>query len=255
MRQDSFQKSAYAELKSRLLFVLFGLIIFRFGGHIPVPGVDLAKVSNIFKQNQNGLLGMFNMFSGGSLSRLSVFSLSLMPYISASIIMQLMSLSVPALDSLKKEGPQGRKKISQYTRILTLCLALFQSIGMSKMLISQGLVLHIGPRFYFTAAISLTTGTLFLMWLGEQITEKGIGNGISLLIFAGIVSSLPGAIAQLFQQAKQGQMNVVTLFFVLSFIAAIVMLVVFIERGLRKIPIQHLKDIRHKHSKAQVCCL
>ncbi|HJN38530.1 MAG TPA: preprotein translocase subunit SecY [Gammaproteobacteria bacterium] len=241
---DSIQNSSYAELKRRLLFVFFGLVIFRVGGHIPVPGVDLARLAGIFKQNQDGLLGMFNMFSGGALSRLSVFSLSLMPYISASIIMQLMSLSIPSLEALRKEGARGNKKISQYTRYLTVCLALFQSVGMAKMLISQGLVLSIGPRFYLIAAVSLTTGTLFLMWLGEQITEKGIGNGISLLIFAGIVSRLPAAFIQLMQQAKQGQMNVVSLFFVLSFIVAITLLVVFIERGQRKIAIQHPK--RHQ---------
>ena len=156
---DSIQNSSYSELKRRLMFVLFGLVIFRIGGHIPVPGVDLVRLAGIFKQNQDGLLGMFNMFSGGALSRLSVFSLSLMPYISASIIMQLMSLSIPSLEALRKEGARGNKKISQYTRYLTVCLALFQSIGMAKMLISQGLVLSVGPRFYLIAAVSLTTGT------------------------------------------------------------------------------------------------
>ncbi|MBT4884796.1 MAG: preprotein translocase subunit SecY, partial [Legionellales bacterium] len=181
----SFSQAGFAELKKRLLFVVFGLVIFRLGAHIPIPGVDIIKLSALFGKHKGGMLDMFNMFSGGALSRMSLFALGVFPYITASIIMQLLSVSLPSLEQLKKEGESGRRKITQYTRYATLCFALFQSIGIAKMLLSQGAVTYVGFSFYLTTALTLTTGVLFLMWLGEQMTEKGIGNGISLIIFSG----------------------------------------------------------------------
>ena len=195
--------SGLSELKSRLLFVVLGILVYRLGAHIPVPGLDPTKLANYFNSQQNTIFGLFNMFSGGALSRVTVFAIGIMPYISASIMIQLFSAVVPKLEQLKKEGEIGRKKINQYTRYLTLLLSIFQSFGMAKWLVSQNIALSADVSFYVTAVITLSTGTMFLMWLGEQITEKGIGNGISLIIFSGIVSSLPGAVFSVIQQVKR----------------------------------------------------
>lgn len=230
-----------SELKQRLWFVLFGLIIFRVGAHIPVPGIDAASLARLFSDNQNNILGMANVFSGGALQRLSIFALGIMPYISASIIMQLMTVVVPSLEQLKKEGEAGRRKISQYTRMGTLLLATFQGFGMSKFLASSGSAIMPGFSFYFITTITLVTGTMFLMWLGEKITERGIGNGISLIIFAGIVSGLPAAIAKTFDQVRQGMMNPLALIFLLLVLLGVMAFVVFIERGQRRITVNYAK--------------
>ncbi len=187
--------SGYGDLKRRIVFLLLALVVYRLGTHIPVPGINPDALSELFRQNQGGILGLFNMFSGGALQRFSVFALGIMPYISASIIMQLASAVVPTLEAIKKEGESGRRKITQYTRYGTVFLALFQAVGISIALESQpGLVIDPGLMFRFTAVVTLVTGTMFVMWLGEQITERGIGNGISILIFAGIVAGLPSAL-------------------------------------------------------------
>lgn len=220
----------------RLWFLLGALVVYRIGAHIPVPGIDPAHLAQLFKQNQGGLLGMFNMFSGGALSRFTVFALGIMPYISASIIMQLMSVVSPQLEALKKEGDSGRRKITQYTRYGALLLAIFQALGISVMLESQpGLVLDVGMAFRFTTVVSLVTGTMFLMWLGEQITERGIGNGISIIIFAGIAAGLPGAMASL------TNLSALTAIFICVLVAAVTYAVVFIERGQRKILVNYAK--------------
>lgn len=230
------------ELKRRLLFLLLGIFVYRVGSHIPVPGLDPGHLADLFKQHQGGVLGLFNMFSGGALQRLTIFALGVMPYISASIIMQLFTSVMPALDQLKKEGASGRHKISQYTRYGTLCLALFQGFGISKWLASTpGIVLIPGPYFYFITTITLTAGTMFLMWLGEQITERGIGNGISMLIFAGIVSRFPTAVAQIFTEVRQGQMQIISLFLLLGLVVVVTGIVVFVERGQRRITVNYAK--------------
>jgi len=228
-----------SELKSRLLFVFIGILIFRIGAHVPVPGLDPQKLAHLFNQQQNTILGFFNMFSGGALSRLTVFAIGIMPYISASIIIQLFSAVSPTLEQLKKEGEAGRRKINQYTRYLTLGLALLQSLGMSKMLVSQGIALQPDAMFYFTAVVTLSTGTMFLMWIGEQMTERGVGNGISLIIFAGITSRLPSAILQVIEQARQGQIQVITLILVATLMFAVVAFVVFVERAQRRITVNY----------------
>ena len=191
----------YGDLKRRLVFLVLALVVYRLGTHIPVPGINPDALADLFRQNQGGILGLFNMFSGGALSRFSIFALGIMPYISASIIMQLMSVVVPSLEALKKEGESGRRKITQYTRYGTVVLALVQAVGISVALESQqGLVIDPGMLFRFTTVVTLVTGTMFVMWLGEQITERGLGNGISILIFAGIVAGLPAALAALLDQ-------------------------------------------------------
>lgn len=233
--------SGLASLKRRLWFVLLGLFVFRLGAHIPVPGVDLSKLADLFRQHHSGILGLFNMFSGGALSRLTLFALGVMPYISASIIMQLLTVAVPGLEQLKKEGESGRRKLGQYTRYSTLVLALFQAVGISKWLMSQGMVLMPGSVFYLTATVTLATGTLVLMWLGEQMTERGIGNGISLIIFAGIVSRLPSAVGQLVEQVRQGQMQILSFVALALVVAAITAFVVFVERGQRRITVNYAK--------------
>lgn len=230
-----------SELKRRLLFVLIGIFIYRIGVHIPVPGVDPQKLAELFSQQKNGILGLFNMFSGGALSRFTIFALGVMPYISSSIIMQLFSSVVPRLQELKKEGESGRRKINQYTRYGTLILSIFQGYGISRWLTVSGTVLVPGVYFYFVATITLATGTLFLMWLGEQMTERGVGNGISLLIFAGIVSRFPSAIGQVLDQVRQGQMQVITLFLLIALIVVVTGVVVFIERGQRRITVNYAK--------------
>ncbi|MDO9240021.1 preprotein translocase subunit SecY [Methylicorpusculum sp.] len=235
-----------SELKSRLLFVLGALFVYRVGAHIPVPGIDPKALALMFEQQSGSILDMFNMFSGGALMRLSIFALGIMPYISASIIMQLMTVVIPAMEQLKKEGESGRKRISQYTRYGTVVLATFQSIGISLALQNQtagGLSVVISPGLSFTmiTAITLVTGTIFLMWLGEQVTERGIGNGISLIIFAGIVSGLPSAVGGTLELARTGEMN--GAFIILLFLLAIgvTALVVFVERGQRRIIINYPK--------------
>ncbi|MBA2657746.1 MAG: preprotein translocase subunit SecY [Tatlockia sp.] len=239
-RQSSSQsKGGLAELKSRLIFVILGILVYRLGAHIPVPGLDPQKLTNFFGEQQNTIFGLFNMFSGGALSRVTVFAIGIMPYISASIIIQLFSVVSPSLEQLKKEGESGRRKINQYTRYLTLILAIFQSLGMARWLASQQIAMSPDIFFYFTAVVTLVTGTMFLMWLGEQITEKGVGNGISLIIFSGIVSSMPNALASVFQQVKEGQMQALTLIFVAVIVVVVTGFVVFMERAQRRIRVNY----------------
>jgi len=235
----NINRSGLSELKSRLLFVLFGIIVFRIGAHIPVPGLDPQRLADLFNQQRNSIIGFLNMFSGGALRRLTVFALGIMPYISASIIIQLFTAVSPHLEQLKKEGEPGRRKISQYTRYGTLLLAMFQAIGMSKWLAAQGIALSPGMGFYFTATVTLVTGTMFLMWIGEQITERGIGNGISLIIFAGIASGLPAAIARTMEQVRQGQIQFLSLILIAIIVLGVVAFVVFIERGQRRITVNY----------------
>ena len=236
-------KGGLSELKARLLFVIGAIIVFRAGSFVPIPGIDAAVLAELFAQQKGTILGMFNMFSGGALERASIFALGIMPYISASIIMQLLTVVHPALAELKKEGESGRKKISQYTRYGTLVLATFQSIGIATGLpnLVPGLVVNLGFGFYFVAVVSLVSGTMFLMWLGEQITERGIGNGISILIFAGIVAGLPSAIGQTAEQARQGDLNVLVLLLLAVIVFAVTYFVVFVERGQRRIVVNYAK--------------
>jgi len=235
-------KAKYGDLSTRLWFLLGALVVYRIGAHIPVPGIDPNVLADLFKQQQGGILGMFNMFSGGALERFTILALGIMPYISASIIMQLAAIAVPHLEQLKKEGEAGRRKITQYTRYGTLVLALFQSFGISVMLQSQpNLVLNPGMMFQLTTVVTLVTGTMFLMWLGEQITERGLGNGISLIIFAGIAAGLPSAIGNTLEMARTGAFSVplvLALFFGALLVTA---LVVFVERGQRKILVNYAK--------------
>jgi len=232
-----------SELKARLLFVLGAIIVFRAGSFVPIPGVDAAVLAQLFEQQKGTILSMFNMFSGGALERASIFALGIMPYISASIIMQLMTVVHPAMAELKKEGEAGRRKISQYTRWGTLVLATFQAIGIATGLpnLINGLVVNPGPAFYFVAVVSLVTGTMFLMWLGEQITERGIGNGISILIFTGIVAGLPSALGSMFEQWRTGDLNVLLVMLLAGIMFAVTYLVVFVERGQRRIVVNYAK--------------
>lgn len=232
-------KGGLSELKTRLLFVLLAIVIYRIGAHIPVPGLDPERLANLFNQQTNNIIGLFNMFSGGALSRLTVFALGIMPYISASIIMQLLTVVYPPLEQLKKEGEAGRRKINQYTRYGTVLLSALQSIGMAKWLVSQNIALNPGFTFYFTTTITLITGTMFIMWLGEQITERGIGNGISLIIFAGIVSGLPAAIARSLEQVRQGQLQFLGLVVIVALVVLVTGFVVFMERGQRRITVNY----------------
>jgi preprotein translocase subunit SecY len=232
----------FGDLRRRLTFLLLALVVYRLGAHIPVPGIDPVALQQLFKGQQGGILSLFNMFSGGALSRFTVFALGIMPYISASIIMQLMSYVVPTLEALKKEGESGRRKITQYTRYGTLGLALFQSLSISIALESSpGLVIAPGFGFRMTAMISLTAGTMFLMWLGEQITERGLGNGISILIFGGIAAGLPNAIGGLLELVRTGAMSIVVALFIVLVVAAVTYVVVFVERGQRKILVNYAK--------------
>ena len=232
----------FGDLRRRLVFLLLALVVFRIGGHIPVPGIDPEQLQQLFKSQQTGILNLFNMFSGGSLQRFAIFALGIMPYISASIIMQLMGYVVPALESLKKEGESGRRKITQYTRYGTLGLALFQSLGIALALEgSAGLVTHPGIGFRVTTVVSLTAGTMFLMWLGEQITERGLGNGISILIFGGIAAGLPSAMGGLFELVRTGAMSVFACLFILVVVVLVTFGVVFVERGQRKILVNYAK--------------
>ena len=227
------------ELWARLRFLFAAIVIYRIGTHIQVPGFDPDRLAELFTQNQGTYLGLFNMFSGGALERMSILALGVMPYISASIIMQLLSATVPGLEQLKKEGDSGRRKINQYTRYGTVLLALIQGTAMAVGFASQGLAYEVSSMFYMVAVSSLVAGAVFLMWLGEQITERGIGNGISMLIFAGIVAGIPGAIGQALESARQGDLNQLTLVFVLIIAVAVVYFVVFIERGQRRLTVNY----------------
>ena len=232
----------FGDLRRRLVFLLLALVVYRLGAHIPVPGIDPTQLQQLFKGQQGGILSMFNMFSGGALERFTVFALGIMPYISASIIMQLMTYVVPSLESLKKEGESGRRKITQYTRYGTLGLALFQSLSIAVALESSaGLVISPGMTFRITAMVSLTAGTMFLMWLGEQITERGLGNGISILIFGGIAAGLPSAIGGLFELVRTGAMSIIASLFIIAVVLAVTFAVVFVERGQRKILVNYAK--------------
>jgi preprotein translocase subunit SecY len=232
----------FGDLRRRLVFLLLALVVFRIGAHIPVPGIDPAQLQQFFKGQEGGILSLFNMFSGGALSRFTVFALGITPYISASIVIQLMTYVVPTLESLKKEGESGRRKITQYTRYGTLGLALFQSLSIALALESSaGLVINPGFGFRLTAVSSLVAGTMFLMWLGEQITERGLGNGISILIFGGIASGLPGAIGGLLELVRTGAMGPVSSLFIVAVVVAVTYLVVFVERGQRKILVNYAK--------------
>jgi preprotein translocase subunit SecY len=232
----------YGDLKKRLLFLLGALFVFRIGAHIPVPGIDPNVLAEMFKTQQGGILGMFNMFSGGALSRFTIFALGIMPYISASIIMQLMTAVSPTLDQLRKEGEAGRRKITQYTRYGTVFLALFQATGISFFLQGQkDLVLNPGLMFQITTVTTLVTGTMFLMWLGEQITERGLGNGISIIIFAGIAAGLPNAIAGTLELVRTGAMHPLTAILIAIAVVAVTAFVCFVERGQRKILVNYAK--------------
>ncbi len=234
--------SKYGDLKRRIIFLLLALVVYRIGAHVPVPGIDPEMLTKLFNEQQGGILGLFNMFSGGALSRFSVFALGIMPYISASIIMQMLSYVLPSLESLRKEGEAGRRKITQYTRYGTLALGIFQAFGIAVALESQpGLVLNPGFMFQFTTIVSLVTGTMFLMWLGEQITERGLGNGISIIIFAGIVAGLPAAVSGLFQLVSSGAISPLSAIFVIAIVAVVTAFVVFIERGQRRITVNYAK--------------
>jgi preprotein translocase subunit SecY len=232
----------FGDLKRRLLFLVGALIVYRVGAHIPVPGIDPNELAKLFQQNRGGILDMFNMFSGGALSRFTIFALGIMPYISASIIMQLMTVVSPSLEALKKEGEAGRRKITQYTRYGTVVLSLFQALGISIALESQpGLVLDPGLAFRFTTVITLMTGTMFLMWLGEQITERGIGNGISMIIFAGIVAGLPPALGGTLELVRTGSMSPFIALVVFALVVGVTMVVVFVEKGQRRILVNYAK--------------
>lgn len=234
-------QAGLTELRNRLLFVFFALLVYRMGTHIPVPGIDPDRLAALFDQQQGGILDLFNMFSGGALQRMSILALGVVPYITSSIIMNLMTMMYPSLQQLRKEGESGRRKITQYTRYGCLLIALVQGTSLSVTLANQGLAFAPNFSFFFVATTTLVTGALFMMWLGEQITERGVGNGISLIIFSGIVSGFPSAIGQSFEAARQGDINIIALLFIGAFAMAIVAFVVFIERGQRRITVNYAK--------------
>lgn len=232
----------YGDLKRRIIFLLLALVVYRIGAHVPVPGIDPDMLSRLFQEQQGGILGLFNMFSGGALSRFSVFALGIMPYISASIIFQMLSYVLPSLEAIRKEGEQGRRKITQYTRYGTLALGLFQGFGIAVALETQpGLVIDPGFLFRITTTVSLLTGTMFLMWLGEQITERGLGNGISIIIFAGIVAGLPNGASGLFQLVSTGAISPLAAIFVIVIVLGVTAFCVFVERGQRRITVNYAK--------------
>jgi preprotein translocase subunit SecY len=240
--QQLGKSGKYGDLKKRLFFLLGALVVFRIGAHIPVPGIDPNVLADLFRGQQGGILGLFNMFSGGALRRFTIFALGIMPYISASIIMQLMSAVSPQLEALRKEGASGQRKITQYTRYGTVALALFQATGISIALESQsGLVLDPGLMFRLTTIVTLVTGTMFLMWLGEQITERGLGNGISLIIFAGIAAGLPNAVGGLLELVRTGAMHALSALFIVAAVVVVTWFVCFVERGQRKILVNYAK--------------
>lgn len=242
-QSDSIRKAGkFGDLWRRLWFLLGALVVYRIGAHIPVPGIDPVKLAELFQGQKDGILGIFNLFSGGALSRFTLFALGIMPYISSSIIMQLMTIAVPSIEALKKEGEAGRRKITQYTRYGTVALALFQGLGMAIAMESQpGIVLDPGTMFRFVTVMTLLTGTMFLMWLGEQITERGLGNGISIIIFAGIAAGLPSALGGLFELVRTGAMHPVSALFVCALVVLVTAFVVFVERGQRKILVNYAK--------------
>ena len=244
----SMNNAGMGELFARLRFVLVALIIYRIGTHIPVPGIDPEQLAALFDQNQGTILGLANVFSGGALERMSILALGILPYISASIIMNLMSAVSPQLEQIKKEGEAGRRKISQYTRYLTVALALVQATGMTVGLANQGLAFDTSVSFYVIAITSLVTGAVFMMWLGEQITERGIGNGISLLIFAGIAAGLPSAVGQSLEQARQGELNILVLLAIVALAVIVIYLVVFIEIGQRRVTVNYAKRQQGRQS-------
>jgi preprotein translocase subunit SecY len=229
------------DLQSRILFAVGLLIVYRIGTYIPVPGIDAARLASFFDEASAGIGGMLNMFTGGAVSRMAIFSLGIMPYISASIIVQLLAAVIPQLKEIKKEGESGRRRLTKYTRYGTLALSIFQSFGASIALQNSGIAINAGFGFVFTAMVSLITGTMFLMWLGEQITERGIGNGISMLIFAGIVSGLPAAVAGTGQLVSEGSLNPLMVVVIAVLVAGITWAVVFIERAQRRIPVHHAR--------------
>lgn len=240
----NLKSGGLADLKYRLLFVLLAIVVFRVGSYIPVPGLNPQRLQELFNAQQNNIVGLFNMFSGGALMRFSVFALGIMPYISASIIIQLLTVLSPQLSELRKEGEAGQRKINKYTRYGTVILSAFQAIGVSKMLAANGVALDPGFPFYFTTALTLVTGTMFLMWLGEQVTERGIGNGISMIIFAGIVAGLPAAMGRTLEQVREGQLQVIILLLLLAAVVGVVAFVVFVERAQRRIPIHYARRMQ-----------
>ncbi|MEI7427628.1 MAG: preprotein translocase subunit SecY [Betaproteobacteria bacterium] len=241
---SSLMKSGnkYGDLKNRLLFLVLALVVYRVGAHIPVPGIDPNQLASLFNDAKGGILGMFNLFSGGALSRFTIFALGIMPYISASIIMQLLTVVIPTFEAIKKEGRSGQRKITQYTRYATVVLATFQAMGIAIALESQaGLVTDPGFLFQMTTVVTLVTGTMFLMWLGEQVTERGLGNGISIIIFAGIASGLPSALGGLLELVRTGAMSIISSILVVLVVIAVTYFVVFVERGQRRILVNYAK--------------
>jgi preprotein translocase subunit SecY len=225
-----------------LIFLVLALVVFRIGAHIPVPGIDPDQLAQLFDSQSGGILGMFNLFSGGALSRFTVFALGIMPYISASIIMQLLTIVIPTLEAMKKDGQAGQRKITQYTRYATLVLATFQALGIAIALEAQaGLVIDPGFTFRMNTVITLVTGTMFLMWLGEQITERGLGNGISIIIFGGIAAGLPGALGGLFELVRTGSMSALSAILIIAIVVAVTYFVVFVERGQRRVLVNYAK--------------
>ncbi len=235
----ALSQGGLSELKKRVMFLIIGIVVFRFGAYIPMPGLNPERLADLFSQHSGGLLGIFNMFSGGSLSRMTIFAMGIMPYISSSIIVQMYSQVSPKLQQIRKEGEAGRHKINQYTRYGTVILSFAQSLFMARWLVNNGVVIDPGFSYYFVAVVTLMTGTLFLMWLGEQMTERGVGNGISLIIFAGIASRFPSAVAQVFTQVQQGQMKAITLILLIAVVVLVTTVVVFVERAQRKISISY----------------
>lgn len=234
--------SKFADLRRRLMFLVLALVVYRIGAHIPVPGIDPDQLAQLFNSQSGGILGMFNLFSGGALSRFTVFALGIMPYISASIIMQLLTIVVPSLESLKKDGQAGQRKITQYTRYGTVVLATFQALGIAIALEAQpGLVIDPSFVFRLNTVITLVTGTMFLMWLGEQITERGLGNGISIIIFGGIAAGLPNALGGLFELVRTGSMSAISAILIVAIVVAVTYVVVFVERGQRRVLVNYAK--------------
>ena len=252
MSKFSVQNKGFAELQSRILFVLAAVLVFRIGVHLPIPGVDLDQITNIFQQNQgNMVLGYFDLFSGGALSNMSLLTLGIAPYITASIALQLLSYSIPRLQDLRKEGESGRQTINQYTRYLTFVLSLVQGLGITQLLVSNGMNILPLNEFYLFSTLSLSTGTMFLMWLGDQMTRNGLGNGISILIFSGIVSRFPEAFAKLFSQVRQGQTHFFTMMLVLALMVMVIVFVVYMERGQRQLNLTYPKRQQGKRVVAQ----
>ena len=236
-----FNEGRLKEVKQRLIFLVLAIVVFRLGAHLTIPGINPAALADMFNQQPKGIIDMFDMFGGGALKRLSIFALGIMPYISASIIIQLMTKVVPSLEQLSKEGQSGKHKITQYTRYLTVVLGLFQAVFITGGLYNPELVFISKMHFVFIGSITLLTGTMFLMWLGEQVTERGVGNGISMIIFAGIVAGLPGAVGSVLRKAADGDMNVLTVFLLIAIAIAVVAFVIFVERGQRRIVVNYAK--------------